>query len=91
MKLLLLFILGIVCNTIAVKIELDQENGLDNVQILENLFWNNKENISEYLDLSDYRANGTFKPQQYETENVTRLEEEAFSGIVSIRCGSNEC
>lgn len=91
MKLLLSFILGIVCSTIADKIELDRENDLDNVQILENLFWNNKENINKYLDLSDYRANGTFKPQQYETENVTRLEEEAFSGFVSIRCGLNEC
>lgn len=87
MKQLIFFFSIFCCCTFGVKIKLDTTNAIDNVQILENLFWNNDEDINDYLDLSDYRSNGSFTSTltQGETENVTLLEEEAFSGFVSIR------
>lgn len=85
MKQLILFFSIFGYSTFGVKIKLDTANGIDNVQILENLFWNNNEDINDYLDLSEYRSNGSFafKPTQDEAENVTTLEGEAFSGAVS--------
>lgn len=88
MKQLIFFFSIFGYSTFGVKIKLDTTNGIDSVQILENLFWNNNEDVSHYLDLSEYRLNGTFAftlPQD-EAENVTLLEEEAFSGVVSIPC-----
>lgn len=87
MKQLIFFFSIFCCSTFGVKIKLDTTNPIDNVQILENLFWNNNEDINDYLDLSDYRLNGSFALTltQGGTENVTLLEEEAFSGVVSIR------
>lgn len=86
----IIFIFSVfVCGSFAVKIEFDTENGIENARILENIFRNNKDDINEYLDLSEYRANGSYVPEEYEAENVTQLELEAFGGSVSIH--SIEC
>lgn len=72
----------------AVKIDLGNDEEINSVKLLDNLFANNKENINEYLDLSDYRENQTFVDFDVDIVvdafNKTALFETVFGGVVSI-------